>query len=534
MGIFIDWQTTLECVLIALVFACLLSLISFKPLGILQGFGYKGGKLLGWARKKGNLAQARYSVLAIATALSSAVIAVSFSFAGAHWSAVIGLAGYLIFFVLYLYTESRKALRSTVALTPRFKRLFAALWLVFAILVYIVVTLLNFAEEVWGASLFATFKYSVLAIFPLCVLPVVCLANCITLIWEVPKNKSFVKKAKEKLSGSNITVVGITGSFGKTSAKNVLAEMLKSKYKVLATPSSFNTPLGIARTVNGSELADYDIFIAEFGARHVGDIAELCEMCPPDYSMITGICPQHLETFKTIENVVSAKGEIIAGTKKKTVIAGGYFHYFEHIAGAIEKCDCVRDVVADCTGTEFTLVLGGEERRVKTRLLGVHSADNIGLCAQTAYALGVSADGICKAIESLDFVEHRLQLTVSNGVNIIDDGYNSNVVGAKCAVEVLRSFAGKKVVVTPGLVELGVLEESENQALGASLVGLDCVILVGETLVGAVKQGYLSAGGEESKLVTVPSLVAAQDVLKTVIASGDTVLFLNDLPEIYS
>ena len=215
------------------------------------------------------------------------------------------------------------------------------------------------------------------------------------------------------------------------------------------------------------------------------------------------------------------------------MISAACYGYFEHSAGAIEKCDCVKDVSADCTGTEFTLILGGTERRVKTKLLGAHSAENIGLCAQVAYALGVGAEEICNAVEGLDYVEHRLQLSVSNGVNIIDDGYNSNVVGAKCAVEVLRSFGGKKVVVTPGLVELGVLEESENMALGKSLVGLDCVILVGETLVGAVKQGYLEAGGDQTKLKTVPSLVSAQDVLKTVISSGDTVLFLNDLPEIY-
>jgi len=130
-------------------------------------------------------------------------------------------------------------------------------------------------------------------------------------------------------------------------------------------------------------------------------------------------------------------------------------------------------------------------------------------------------------------VEHRLQLLESNGVYIIDDGYNSNVVGAKAAVEVLRSFSGKKIVVTPGLVELGVLEESENRALGAELVGLDRIILVGETLVGAVKSGYLEAGGEEERLSIVPSLVAAQDVIKNEIAKGDAVLFLNDLPEIY-
>ncbi|MDE6557793.1 MAG: UDP-N-acetylmuramoyl-tripeptide--D-alanyl-D-alanine ligase [Clostridia bacterium] len=531
---FINWQTTLECVLIAAVFASFLTLISFKPLGILQGFGYKCGKLMGWAGRKNNLTQARFSLLALATVLSSAVISLCFGFAGAHWAGVIGLAAYLIFFTLYLCADARKSIKGTATLTPRFKRLLVAVWFTFAVLIYLAVTLLNFAEHVWGNSLFASLKYCALSAFPLAILPLLCLANIITLIWEAPINRSFVKKAESKLAGAQIKVVGITGSFGKTSAKNILGKMLSKKYKVLLTPSSFNTPLGIARTVNGNDLNDYDVFIAEMGARHKGDIAELCGICKPDYSLITGICPQHLESFKTVENIVAAKGEIITGTANTCFIAGSCFDYFKDMAGSTAVCDCVFDVVADCTGTEFTLKLGGESKRVKTKLLGAHCADNIGLCAQAAYAMGVELDKIAEAVEELEFTEHRLQLIESNGVNILDDGYNSNVVGAKAAVGVLRTFGGKKIVVTPGLVELGILEESENKALGGELVGLDYVILVGETLVKAVGEGYTEAGGDPEKLKVVPSLAAAQDVLKDILEKGDCVLFLNDLPEIYS
>lgn len=530
---FINWQTTLECMLIAVVFACFLSLTAFKALGILQGFGYKNGKFLGWAGRKNNLTQARFSLLAIATALASAVISLCFGFAGAHWAALIGLSAYLIFFVLYLVAESRRSIKSSATMTPRFKRLFITLWLTFAVLTYIAVTLLNFGEKVWGARLFATLKYCTLGVLPLITIPVICLANLITLIWEAPINRSFVKRAKSAVAAANIKVVGITGSYGKTGSKNILSAMLAKKYRVLTTPSSFNTPLGIARTVNNNDLKNYDVFIAEMGARHKGDIAELCGICPPDFSLITGICPQHLESFKTLENIVAAKGEIIAGTKEKCVIAADCFEYFKDSAGAIEKCDCVLDVKADCTGTEFTLNLGGESKRVKTKLLGEHAAYNIGLCAQAAYAMGVGLDDIAAAVGELEFTEHRLQLIESNGVFILDDGYNSNVVGARAAITVLKYFGGKKIAVTPGLVELGILEESENQALGGELVGLDYVILVGETLVTAVKSGYLQAGGDPEKITVVPSLAAAQDVIKDMISKGDAVLFLNDLPEIY-
>ncbi len=534
MGIFINWQTTLECVIIAVVFACFLSLTAFKALGILQGFGYKSAKFFGWAGRKSNLTQARFSLLALASALASAVISLCFGFAGAHWAAVIGLAAYLIFFVLYLVAESRRAVKNSATLTPRFKRLFATLWLTFAVLTYIAVTLLNFGEHVWGTRLFTTLKYCVLGVLPLVTIPVICLANLITLAWEAPINRSYVKKAKRKIAAADIKVVGITGSYGKTGSKNILAAMLAKKYRVLTTPSSFNTPLGIARTVNGNDLNGFDVFIAEMGARHKGDIAELCQICPPDYSLITGICPQHLESFKTLENIVAAKGEIIQATANDCFIAGDAYGYFKDIAGSKVACDCVSGVEADCTGTRFTLTLGGESRQVKCKLLGGHNAYNIGLCAQAAYAMGVGLEEICTAAEELEFTEHRLQLIESNGVNIIDDGYNSNVVGARAAVKVLKYFGGKKIVVTPGLVELGILEESENQALGGELVGLDYVILVGETLVTAVKNGYLQAGGDPEKVTVVPTLTAAQEVLKDIISKGDAVLFLNDLPEIYS
>ncbi len=530
--IFIDWQTTLECVLIALFFACFLSLLCFRPLGILQSFNYRGGKLLKWAGRKSNLQQARFSLVALSTALAYSVIALCFSFVG-KWSAVIGLIAFAIFFVLYLVSDARRPYKGDPVLTPRLKRLFITLWLTFAIAVYIAATLLNFADYVWGARVFTSLRYAPLSLFPLLALFVVCLANLISKIWEKPINYSFVKAAKRSLAAAEIKVVGITGSFGKTSAKNILSAMLAKKYRVLATPSSFNTPLGVAKTVNGSDLSACDVLIAEMGARRKGDIEELCKLCRPDYSLITGICPQHIESFKTLENVVSTKGEIIAGTENTCFIARDCFKYFENADGEKAACDCVSEVSATCEGTEFTLTLGGESKRVKTVLLGEHSAYNIGLCAQAAYALSVPSEDIVKAIEELDFTEHRLQLIKSNGVNILDDGYNSNVVGARAAIDVLKLFSGKKIAVTPGLVELGILEESENRALGEELVGLDYVILVGETLVRVIMEGYLAAGGREENICVVPTLERAQDKLKDMISKGDAVLFLNDLPEQY-
>ncbi len=532
MWIFIDVRTTVECLLTALGFACFLTVVWFRPLGILQSLGYKNVKFLNWAGKKSNLAQARFSVLALATVLFCAVISLCFSFIG-RWSAVCGLAAYVVFFSLYIYSEAKHTVKGSAALTPRFKRLLATTWVITAILVYLAASALNFAAYVWKQPVFDYLKYCALSLFPLASLLIMCLANLIAFLWEAPVNAYYVKKAKNKLAAAGLTVVGITGSFAKTSAKNILTAMLSSKYKTLSTPSSYNTPLGIAKTLNSQNLSEYQVLIAEMGARHAGDIEELCRLCPPDYSLITGICPQHLESFKTLENIVAAKAEIIAATKGKCFISPAAYKYFQDFDGDTECADCVSDVVADRTGTAFKLKLGGKGYAVKTKLLGKHSAYNIGLCARLAYEMGVPAGDIAEVIGTLDYTEHRLQLLESNGVSILDDGYNSNVVGAKAAIEVLKYFGGKKICVTPGLVELGVLEEKENAALGKELVGLDFVILVGETLVKAVLAGYVEGGGDEEKITVVPTLTAAQDILKQIIAPGDAVLFLNDLPEQY-
>lgn len=532
MGIFISLGKTIECVIIALCFAALLTMSSYKLLGALQGCNYSGKKLLRWARKRNNMSFERLTLLGLLCLLSSAIISLCFSFAGS-WAAVVGLLPFALFFGLYIYADAKIALRVPAVRTKRFVRLEVVLFFVCAVVCYIIVTLLNFAAYVWDEQLFYVLRYCPLAILPVILLPLIAFSNLIAKVYEVPHNRTYIRRARERIASSGITVVGITGSYGKTSTKNILAAMLGKKFRVLSTPRSHNTPIGISLAVNANELDKFDIFIAEMGARSVGDIAELCDICPPDYSLITGICAQHLETFESLDNIIKAKGEILAATKVRAYLAADCADYFKGAPCECERCNCVSDVSADCEGTSFTLTLGGESVSVRTKLLGAHCADNIGLAAQLAFALGVPLADIAAAAEELEFVEHRLQLTKAGGINILDDGYNANVKGARAALDVLRTFGGRKVVVTPGMVELGILEERENGELGNLLVGLDLVILVGDTLVTPVKEGYLAAGGDPEKLVVRATLKDAQAQLKSYLQSGDTVLFLNDLPDIY-
>lgn len=530
MEFFVSLPKTIECIVISAVFAVMLSLSAYKPMGVLQSSGYSGKKFLKWIKKKGNLALDRTLLLALLCLFACAVVSVCFYFAGS-WSAVIGLSAYVLFFTVYCIADSKIALRSSVTFTPRLKRLYAVLFLTAAIVSYIFVALANFIDAVWCNKFFSCFRYCLLAVLPALILPLVMLANAISKIYETPHNKKFVKSAKAKLASSDIKVIAITGSFGKTSTKFILNEILSKKYRVLTTPRSHNTPIGIALAVNKSDLTAYDVFIAEMGARHVGDIAELCEICPPDISLITGVCGQHLETFGTFANVVKTKGEIIDYTKDKTIIASDAYDLFAE-KGGVYRSDCVKDIECSPNGTQFTLALGGESKRVESKLLGKHSAYNIGLAAEGAFALGMSLEEIAEAVKAIDYIEHRLQLIKSGNVNILDDGYNSNVKGASAALEVLRLFEGRKIAVTPGLVELGVLEEKENYELGKQLVGLDYVILVGDTLIQPVKRGYIENGGDGAKLIIKPTLDGAKDALKEILQSGDTVLFLNDLPDV--
>lgn len=531
MGIFISIEKTIECIAVSVVFALLLSGCAYRLLGILQSLGYGNKKFFGWARKKSNLAFTRHALLTLLCALSVAVLGLCFSFAGSY-AGLIGFAGFLIFLPLYIWADNKVALKIPLAFTPRMKRLYTVLVLLTAVVTYVAVTLLNFADFVWGNAVFSALRYAPLSLFPLLLIPLTAAANGISKIYEVPKNRGYIKKAKAKMQGADIKVIGITGSYGKTSTKQILASLLSKKYRVLSTPRSHNTPLGLALTINSNDLENYDIFIAEMGARHLGDIAELCELCPPEYAVITGICPQHLESFGTEENIVKAKGEILQACRE-SVISADCMELFEaypcpkSLPAEISSLECGAD------GSTFSLTLGGETVQTHTKLLGAHAAANIALAAAVCYKLGMSAGEIAAAIPEIDYIEHRLQLIKSGGVNILDDGYNSNVKGAAAALEVLKTFGGKRIVVTPGLVELGVLEESENYALGQKLVGLDCVILVGERLIEPVKRGYLESGGNPENIFVVLGLPAAKEKLKEVLSTGDTVLFLNDLPDAY-
>ena len=530
---------TLEYAGYAIALAVLFLLCSIKPLAILQQCGYKNGKMLHWYSRKDNLLFQRYCLLFMMLALTSGLLGICFTFLGEEVSYRIALLPFPLFCILFYVLDKKYALKVPVNETERFKRLALVYVFLLAVIFYLFIAVFNVIAYYVEYDLVGIWRYVPLSLIPFALPAVVCAANALDGVYENARNKKYVNRAKEKLSRSGMIKIGVTGSFGKTSVKNILSRMLGEKYAVLSTPASYNTPMGIAKCVNESDLSAYEVFVAEMGARNIGDIAELCDIVKPDHSVLTGICAQHLESFKSIETVILAKSEIVLGTKNGGTVVVGRDENTQRVA--VDSAhnavwlgnEQIKDLVCSSKGTSFTLVYGEEEVKIHTKLLGKHTAQNIALAAALSLRLGITPEQIAAACEDLEYVPHRLQVIENGGVTVLDDSYNANVKGAEQAVEVLKSFDGRKIIVTPGIVEMGILEEKANENLGASLVGLDAIILVGDTLVGAVKSGYLSAGGDKERLQVVPTLRQAQALLAETVQSGDTVLFLNDLPDVY-
>lgn len=529
---------TLEYAGIALVLAALFLICSLKLTAILQQCGYKNKKVFKWYRRKDNMLFQRYLLLSLMLFLTSGLIGICFAFTGEEVSHRLTLLPFLFFCPIFRYVDKKYALKVPVNETERLKRLSLAYYFVLAVVIYLVIALVNCIAYLADNELVNVWRYVPLSFLPLAIPFLLFLSNAADSVYENSHNKKYVTHAREKLQKSNAIKIGVTGSCGKTSVKNILAAMLSEKYKVLSTPASYNTPMGIAKCVNEYRGEPYEIFIAEMGARNKGDIAELCGLVQPRYSILTGVCGQHLETFGSVENVLAAKGEILSGTAAGGVIVVGEDENTVKLS-AVEGREIVYIGDKNClnitcakTGTTFDFAYDGRAFRLHTKLLGRHTAGNIALAAALASKLGVTDEQIVSACAKLDYVPHRLQV-IEGAATVIDDSYNANIKGVAYAIEVLKLFDGQKIVVTPGIVELGVLEESANGELGALLAGLDHVILVGDTLVGAVKNGYLDAGGDPQKIETVPTLDAARTALTAVLHQGDTVLFLNDLPDVY-
>jgi UDP-N-acetylmuramoyl-tripeptide--D-alanyl-D-alanine ligase len=383
---------------------------------------------------------------------------------------------------------------------------------------------------------------------------IVFLANILLVPVQSAINRTYLRQAQRRLHDVRPLVVGITGSYGKTSTKYLLEQLIAGHRRVLKTPLSYNTLMGVCRVINDSLRDDCQVFIAEMGAYRPGDIKELCDFVRPTIGILTAIGPQHLERFKTIDNIQQTKYELIQALPPSGVaifnnddprcrlLADRTTHVTVMRYGLDTDGQSLdlwaENMAMGPAGLSFTMVdKQGRRADVQTVLLGRHNVLNILGAACAALALGVALQDLAKAIRDLPPVPHRLQLIDNGGgVTVIDDSYNSNPLGAMAALEVLGSFrTGQRILVTPGMVELGPLEAQLNEEFGAKAAEVcDYVVLVGVERTKPLQAGLRRKHFPPEKIRVVRDLKAATLVLPTIVGVGDTVLFENDLPDQYA
>ena len=331
--------------------------------------------------------------------------------------------------------------------------------------------------------------------------------------------------------------------------KFILGTILEEKYHTLVTPASFNTPMGVTKVIRSQLEPGHRVFVAEMGARHVGDIREMCRLVHPQIGILTSVGPQHLDTFKTIERVTRTKYELIDALPEdgEAFFAddGGICRQLyekttvkKHITGLDRETDEItaEEISYSPEGSSFILCRGTDRIACSTVLLGELNIRNILLCASVALSLGLTPEQVARGISKIRPVEHRLQLIRHpGGLNVIDDAFNSNIRGAVQAFHVLKQFPPRRIIVTPGMVELGEQEYGMNREFGSEMAECcDLAILVGRKRSEAIAEGLKEKGYPEESVRVVSSLEEATSVLREITGPGDTVLFENDLPDHYT
>ena len=429
----------------------------------------------------------------------------------------------------------REKFKTPLVYTMRVKRLFVTNIILFATITVLAVL---FASE-W-----ATVIIGVALLFSNILM---LLANLINTPIEKAINRGYYNEAKRIIeSHKGLIIIGVTGSFGKTSTKNYLASILAEKYNVLVTPGNFNTLLGVIRTIREHLRPYHQVFIVEMGAKQKNDIKEICDLVHPTIGIVTAVGEMHLETFKSIENIQDTKFELINSLPANGLgVINNDSEYIKSYRGIESSCKIIRyaaegegeykatDVAYGASGVSFT-INGGEQ--YNSRLLGAGNLLNILASIAVADHLGVPVNKQKNAIARLQPVEHRLSMKVANGITVLDDAYNSNPQGAKMGLEVLKNFVvgegNRRIVITPGFVEMGTRQAQANKELGRTIAtSCDYAIIVNAVNRDAIKSGLDEGGLPAEKYFLADSLNHAHAQLAHILRAGDVVLYENDLPD---
>ncbi|MDY5615521.1 MAG: UDP-N-acetylmuramoyl-tripeptide--D-alanyl-D-alanine ligase [Helicobacter sp.] len=322
----------------------------------------------------------------------------------------------------------------------------------------------------------------------------------------------------------NLTIIAVTGSYGKTSLKNFLVQVLQDEFKVYATPRSVNTLTGIIADINQNLSSLTDIYIVEAGARRIGDIKEIVDLINPQIAVIGKIGPAHIEYFKSLDNIYKAKYEILQSPNLQKV-----YNYKDNTPPQNFYGDItwypqnISNVDATLEGTSFSLTYNGEKMDFETKILGAFNVANISAAIQVARDFGISSEKIIRQVCRMEGVSHRLSKVIVNDKVILDDSYNGNLDGMLEAIRLSSLYDGRRVIVTPGLVESS---KENNIALAEAIDRVfDIVIITGELNSKVLKEHI-----HRPQKIILKDKINMENILKSATMAGDLILFANDAP----
>ena len=457
----------------------------------------------------------------------------------------------ILVYRLLIEMNSKKPLK----FTPRVKRMVATIIAVNVIIIlacYASVLIRNGRIEAWNLAPLGGFLLAAVGLQ----LGENMLANSINRPIEKGVNNHYINDAKRILKENpDLTIIGVTGSYGKTSVKFYLETLLRAKYRVLVTPESYNTPMGIVITIRKFLKPTHEIFVCEMGARYVGEIKEDCDLVHPHHGLITSIGPQHLDTFGSLENIQKTKFELADAVPDGGLLfLNGDNEYIEEelqrrkgsrplyddpVMYHSQKTGSgyyASDIVITNHGTDFTVnAPDGETERFSMKLVGMHNVINVMGAIAVAHEFDIPLSDLRIPVRRIQSVPHRMEMKNHGDVTIIDDAFNSNPIGSKAAVETLAIMDGMRILITPGMVELGEDEAEYNRKFGT--YAADCcdrIFLVGRKHTEPIKEGILSKGFPEKHLEVfdkVEDAISRAYAVKT--DQHKYILLENDLPDNY-
>ena len=366
------------------------------------------------------------------------------------------------------------------------------------------------------------------------------------LIWplEYYQKQKNLKATSEKLKRlPDLKIVAITGSFGKTSTKDILYTLLWKKFYVVKTPKSFNTPLGIAQTILEDVKLNTQIFICEVGAYKRGEISKIAKLIKPDIGIITAVAAQHLQKFGSLENIAKAKLELIENLKKDgiAILNGKYLdshpsNVLTNFYGREKDPYYATNIQSEISGTSFTIHTPQGKTEINIPLIGEHHVQNFLAAAAAAMQLGLTLLEIKERASLLLPTPHRLEIKKQGNITIIDNTYNTNPKSARTSLKLLQQLiASQKIIITPGLIELGKQSSKENQSFAQDAAKIvDDFIIVGESFKKDLLLGLKHTRFSESSIHFVDSPQEGIALLTKIARPNTVVLLENDLPDQYA